>query len=162
MARVTTKQVLAEKALNETCGNQCVEWAIGMLESGHDANYLLRLAGMLPPYNHFEIADLRDRALNELGAHDISTFDAVTAYAVELLDSALRGDVDILHALARVNDLCIANDYQHNIMEFYLLYFAHSDLQLSDVQWYWDGADAENILSIIRDRATAFVESHSA
>ena len=34
-------------------------------------------------------------------------------------------------------------------MDFYLLYFAKDDLLESDIQWYWDGANRENIDEII-------------
>lgn len=34
-------------------------------------------------------------------------------------------------------------------MDFYLLYSAKSDLNESEVQWYWDGADSTNIDRII-------------
>lgn len=35
-------------------------------------------------------------------------------------------------------------------MDFYLLYFAKDDLNESEIQWYWNGADRINIDQIIR------------
>ena len=160
MTVVTTNRILAEKLLQDSCGQNCVDWAIGMLGQGRDTHHVLRLAGMIPPHNHFEIAELRDKALRELEIPDISVTEAITKFTVELLQAALCGETDMVAALAEVKELCIANDYQGDIMEFYHLYFALTDLQYSDVQWYWPGATAENISAIIRERATAFVESH--
>jgi hypothetical protein len=37
-------------------------------------------------------------------------------------------------------------------MDFYLLYFAKDDLLIDEVQWYWEGANRENIDKIIRDK----------
>ena len=61
--------------------------------------------------------------------------------------------------LTIIKDLCIARDYQRDIYDFYLLYFAYTDLQESEVQWYWEGATRENIASIVRDRAEVFLQS---
>jgi hypothetical protein len=160
MNRVTTTRIVAEKSLQATCGQQCVDWAIFMIEQGCDNQYVLRLASMLPPHNHFEIADLTDRALNDLGIAPVSPSDASIAYAVELFRCALDGEVDMLTALTEVKELCIANDYLRDLMDFYLLYFAHSDLQDNDVQWYWDGATKQNVLSIVRERATVFINKY--
>lgn len=160
MTRVTTSQILAERALEESCGQQCVDWAVGLLEEGHVEDFVLRLAGMLPPYNHFEIRDLTDKALDELKVDDLPTDDAVTKYAAELFQSALAGRANLIDSLATVKQLCIANGYQQNIMDFYLLFFAYADLQSYDTQWYWPGADRENVQSIVRERAIAFVEAN--
>jgi hypothetical protein len=156
---VTTVQLLADKALQGTAGHQCVDWAIGMLERGYEGNYLLRLAGMLPPYNHFEISDLRDRALNELCIDDVNKDLALQNYATEVLTDAIRGRRSMISAIEIVKELCIANDYQRELMDFYLLYFAYTDLQESDVQWYWPDATRQNINEVVRERAVAFVES---
>ena len=51
------RRFLAEKSLQVTCGQQCVDWAIGMLATRENRHFLLRLAGMLPPFNHFELAE---------------------------------------------------------------------------------------------------------
>lgn len=109
------------------------------------------------PHNHFEIAGMRDRALHELQLPDLSPSDAVRQYAVELLESALNGGSELLDALTIIKDLCIANDYQSDIQDFYLLYFAYCDLQETDNQYYWPDATRENIVMIIHERADAFV-----
>jgi hypothetical protein len=157
MSAVTTNQILADKSLSETCGQQCVDWAIGMIEAGHDGHYLMRLAGMLPPFNHFEIAEFRDKTLAEMDIKDVPCSEAIT----KLFQKALKHEVDIFEALVEVSGLCIANDYQRNIMDFYLLENAYSELQFRDVQWYWDGATHDNIQSIIVERAKKFVDSNS-
>ena len=156
MMKVTTAQILADKALNQPCGTTCVDWAISMLEEGRDGDYLTRLAGMLPPYNHFELADLRDRTLREQGIPDLDRSAAVHAFAAERLRLALAGDVELITALEAVKDLCIAQDYVKELYDFYLLYWAYRDLCGSDVQWYWHGATRANIDSLIRQRARAF------
>lgn len=156
---VTTSQLLASKALQETAGQQCVDWAITMLEQGYESDHLLRLAGMVPPYNHFEISYLRDRALEELNVEDVAIDVALTRFASQIVTEALNGGRTMLSAMEIIKDLCIGNDYQSNLMDFYLLYFAYTDLQQFDVQWYWPNATHNNIEEIVRERAIEFVRS---
>src|SRR5262245_27144451 len=99
MAKITTAHMLADKALEELCGRNCVDWAIAMLEEGRDGHHLTMLAGMLPPYNHFEIAALRDRTLEELGIADLDPDMAVRTFAAERLRLALAGELPWLEAV---------------------------------------------------------------
>lgn len=159
MATITTARILADKALRQTCGQECVDWAISMLEQGRDGHYLRMLAGTSPPFNHFEVADYRDRSLRELGITDISDSAAITTYAAERLRLALAGEVDLASTLRTIKDLYVGADYLRDIYDFYLLYFAYTDLQESEFQWYWPDATRENITSIIHGRAEAFFQS---
>ncbi len=111
---VTTAQILAERAMQQTCDKQCVDWAIRLLESGHETLAACRLAAKLRPHNHFELASLRDQILNELGHAHTSNDDAITAYAVEILTDAVNGRADLDEVLGKTKDLCIGNDYQSN------------------------------------------------
>jgi hypothetical protein len=154
---VSTERILAEKALQKTCGQQCIDWAVGMLERGQESHYLLRLAAMTPPYNHFEIADLRDRTLCDLGIAEMGPSEAVLSYARELLRTALADRENIADAIAEVAQLCITSNYQNELFDFYLMHDAYEDLQTQGVQWYWEGATTENINALMRDRAQQFV-----
>jgi len=157
MVEVTTARILADRALQEPCGQQCVNWAVSMLVAGHDGRYLAMLAGLSPPYNHFELADLRDRALAEVGAPELTDVEAVRAYVAELLQFALAGEADLIETLGEVKDMYIAYGYPRDIQDFYSLYFAYDALRDSVVQWYWNGATQENIIDLIRARARQFI-----
>ena len=117
------------------------------------------LSSFTPPFNHFELADYRDRALAELGIADIDDSRAVTLYAAEILRPVTAGDLDFAFALRAVKDLCVAANDDKNLYDFYLLFHAHSDLLESELQWYWQGADRGNIESIIRQRIAEFLSS---
>ena len=88
-------------------------------------------------HNHFEIAQLRDGALVELNVPETTPPFVVRRYAAELLKAALASDSELMKALAVVKELCVANGYQRDLYDFYLLYFAYEDLQCSEMQWYW-------------------------
>ena len=111
---VTTLQILAERAMQQTFDEQCLVWAIRLLESGNETLAACRLATKLRPHNHFELASLRDQILNELGHAQTSNENAITAYAVEILADAVNGRADLDEVLGKTNDLCIGNDYQSN------------------------------------------------
>jgi hypothetical protein len=160
MVLITTAHLLLDRSLGDTAGQECVDWAIGMLEEGRDGYYLTRLAGMLPPHNHFEISNLRDKALIELGIADMSADDAVVAYAVELLRNAIHSDSSLIRSIATLAGLYVANEYQCELNDFYLLHYAYEDLQHDDIQWYWNGATRKNILNIMRERARQFLSAH--
>jgi hypothetical protein len=156
---VSTAQILAGRSLQQTCDQRCVDWAIALLESGHDSITICRLASMRPPHNHFELASLRDKVLDELGFNSIALDDAITMYAIELISDALVGRSGLDAVLEELKDMCIANDYQSNIHDFYLLYFARLDLREQDYQYYWPDADRSNIDTSTLDRMRIFVDT---
>ena len=155
---VTTTQILAERVLQHTCDEQCVDWALRLLESGREDLPICRLAAKLKPHNHFELAKLRDQILALLELDTVSDSDALTEYAHEILLNAANGDCDEIEAITKVKDLCITMDYLESIYDFYLLYFAWEDLQSQEVQWYWPNADRSNIRDMIHEQIVRFVQ----
>lgn len=156
----TTARILFDKAFGNSSSQSCqacVDWAVQMLGQGHDGNCLAMLASMSSPFNDFEIAEYRDRSLVELQINEVSKVEAATIYAVELSQSAYVGQINLMSALYELKGICIECNYAENWYDFYLLYFAYSDLQSSEVQWYWEGANRSNIESIIRDRIHSFL-----
>src|SRR3954466_5732055 len=112
---------------------------------------------MTQPFNHFEIASLRDRALNELGVRERPRSLAVEAYVAELALESLSGDKDLFQFLKELTDLCIAEGYADELYDFYRLYNAWWDLRArGGPQYYWPGATLENIEQLARERLTAF------
>ena len=156
---ISTACILAERALEESCGSSCVEWATGMLVAGFDTDALRVLAGESPPFNHFEIAALRDAALAELRVASPTRDVAVATYAAERLRAALDGEKGILEALAEVADLRTANDHQRELAIFYDLHYAYADLLIGPHQHYYDGANHANIAELIVQAARDFVEA---
>jgi hypothetical protein len=157
MEQVSALCLLARKALGRPCGKECVDWAVSMLEQGRDGHSLAILAGMAPPFNHFELARLRDVALQEVDVPVLGKKEAVLAYAAELLRTALASQADLGKCLSVVANLSIEMDYPRELYDFYLLHFAYEDLQESENQWHWEGGTRENIVSIIRRHIEDFL-----
>lgn len=154
---ISTNRILALKALDHSCGQQCVDWAICLIEQGRTERHVLMLAGMSPPFNYFEMAELRDRALAELGFRAISRSDALRIYAADIAQDAQSGQAETLATLRELNRLCIDEDYAAELQDFYSLYFAWDDLLTSHEQWYWPGATRENIAAIAHETLSKFV-----
>jgi hypothetical protein len=127
-----------------------------MLERGFDSRTLRVLAGITPPLNHFEIAELRDRALDEASPAEIAVADPVTSFVRELVADALAGRKALGPVFCEISQLAIELGYPRELQAFYNLRFAWEDLQISDVQWYWVGATRENIEQLMRDEAERF------
>ena len=157
MTPVSTTQILARRSRQLSCGAECVDWAIGMLEEGHDSPSLRILSGLTPPFNHFEIAALRERVLADLSPPELSLEDPVRAYVRELVATAIAEDRPMVRAFQQIAQLAIQLEHPRDLQRFYNLYFAWEDLQRSEEQWYWDGADRSNIDGIMRKEAEAFI-----
>jgi hypothetical protein len=158
----TTDEILLRRALGESCGQECVDWAMSTLERGTGGPDIAILATLSPPLNHFEVASIRDRALAEIGAPHLSLPELADRVAAQLLREALDGTLSLIEALEQVKDLAVATDYPKHLYPFYLLYFAHVDLATSEVQWYWPGATRQNISSLTREHAQAFLATWAA
>jgi hypothetical protein len=148
------------------CGSElgdaedCVLWAADALCEGHDSPSLRILAGLLPPLNPFEVRDYATRALQELEVAIPVGSDAISAFARDLIADIVADGSRMQGHLARLCDLCIAQDYQRDIYDFYLLRWAYDDLQREPFQWYWDGADRSNIRDIVLERCRSWLHDY--
>ncbi len=127
----------------------CVQWALNALCDGEDSPSLRILAGLTPPLYSFEVRDYATKALKELGIKVLTGKNAISAYARDLIEDMLADPACMQHKLAVLCQLCIDEDYLDDIYDFYLLHWAFDDLQNSEVQYYWDGADRNNIQEIV-------------
>lgn len=159
MAAPTTIRLVAEKALEGTCGENCVDWAIAQLCAGKDGYALAMLAGMTPPFNHFEVAAMRNAAFAELGIQNLPRNEAVAAYAIELLRDNIPDDRRLRAAIKELGELAIADDHRRDLFDFYLLDCAFDDLDAVGYTYHWPNADRSNIMAEARARVQVFVDN---
>jgi hypothetical protein len=72
----------------------------------------------------------------------------------------LKGGLPRKAAMKLLKDLCNETGMNEELIKFYLLYFAISDLEQQGVQWYWKGADRSNIEQIVDDFSKAWLAAH--
>lgn len=156
----STQEILAWRALNRSVDESWVDWAVSMLEAGHDTRHLAILAGMTEPFNQFEMIAIVDKALTELG-YDWSDEETVLKdHVADVLQRMLVDQITSRDALRGLMELCVELGYSSDLYKFYLLYFAQDDLRMSEVQWYWPDATRENIEEIIRQYTTRWLEEN--
>jgi len=146
-----TYQILYYRVLENIVSKEWIDWAIEMIQAGFETESLLYLASFEGTENQFELREISDRAFKELGLDFSDKEQVVKNYANYTVDCILTGKMDYLKALRKLKNMCLALNYPKFLMDFYLLYFAKEDLINSPVQWYWTGADKNNIDSIIED-----------
>ena len=158
----TTTQIIAEKFLEMTCGQSCVDWAISLVSTGCDSLHVAMLAGMTPPHNHFELAAMRDQALRDLGVTAVSKDIAVRTWAAEQLRRVRDDDLELREAVRAVGKLCISDDRRRDLFDIYLLDCAFDDLEADGFSYHWDGATPETITEIVRGCVDEFLRRHDA
>ena len=152
-----TYKVVAYSDLTTLNGDDCVDWAIEMLQLGHDTPSLLILAGLTKPTNQFEVRDYLKRALSELELDEKTGDDATLSYSSYYIAKIAKGE-DVKINLGLVYEFCKARDYEEVIYDFYLLYWAWDDLDYgNEHQHYWPGADKSNIERVVIETAEKWV-----
>lgn len=148
---ISTVEILAFKALNRNIDRTWVNWAVEMLLAGFDTENLAILAGESEPFNQFYLQDLTNKILSELQLDYLDKDQAIKNYACYLIDKAQNGEMEPITVLGIIKDICIELDMEKYLYQFYLLYFAKTDLLESVNQWYIDGVDRNNIDIVIAD-----------
>ena len=155
-----TCKMLVERALKVDQAEDWIDWAIEMLLAGFDTEHLRILAGLLPPFNRFELNVFVDKTLQELKLDNQHEDDLTYGYVYYLILQALDKQKSFKSVLSEIRSLCIYRGHDQNLMPFYLLYYALDDLETDTVQWYWNGANRENISDIIKGELLQWKKSY--
>lgn len=145
----STYEIIAWKFFNRSVDEKWAEWAVEMMMAGFETESLPMLALLERPYNQFELKELTDRILDELGLSNQSKDTVVYNYASYLVCLGIGGERDISSVLSSLKAMYYALDSDSDLLNFYLLSYAKEDLAFSEVQYYWDGADRSNIDEVI-------------
>ena len=155
---LSTYRVLMKKAFNEDIDESWLEWALEMMEAGYESDNLYILAGITKPYNQFELQELTDKVLADLNLETSDKSLTIRNYVYYILSKTINEPSKYLESLKEVKDICIGLDMDKEYMDFYLLYFAKDDLNELENQWYWDGADRNNIDKIINEKFQEYID----
>lgn len=147
---LSTYKILKEKAFNSDIDESWVDWAIEMMEAGYEADSLYQLAGTLKPYNQFELQALTTLVLKDLQLDYSDKKKVLKNYVYFLVTSNLNTPENYYKVLREFRDIYYELDMDSEFQDLALLYWAKDDLLYSDYQHYWEGANRENIDSIIK------------
>lgn len=148
----STYKILKAKAFDENIDESWIDWAIEMVEAGYESNNLYMLAGETKPFNQFELKELTNKILHDLQLDYSNKHDVLTNYVYYLITSSIALPGTYLKTLCELRDIYYQLDMDVTYQDFFLLYYAKSDLSMDEVQWYYDGANRGNIDQIISDR----------
>jgi hypothetical protein len=146
-----TYEVQAKYTLGLQVLQDWVDWASEAIVAGYDSQSLRILAGLQPPFDDQEINRLSNRTFSELSIIPLKKENCIPYYIALILRQTSTSKLTQKEALVKLKDLCLATNYEKLLMDFYLLHYALSDLEIYEYQGYWKGADRKNIAKIIDD-----------
>jgi hypothetical protein len=147
----STFRILKAKAFNENFDDSLIDWAFEMIEAGYESINLYTLAGVLKPYNQFELQELTSAVFKDLNFDYGDKKVALNNYIFYLLSCAVDHPEKYLDTLRKLKEMCEGYEQDFSLTDFSLLYWAKEDLIYASQQWYWEGASRENIDEIIKD-----------
>lgn len=156
-----TYKIVAFPEIQQVDTNESIDWAIEMMELGHESPTLLMLASFNKPTNYFEVIDYVKATVKELGLEMKSGDDAILSYASYFVHQIAK-EQRVRENLTELYKFCQMRDYEDLVYDFYLLYWAWDDLDYEDTEFnhYWDGARRENIKQIVIDEAKKWIEKN--
>ena len=155
-------EIQAGHILGLNCLQDLVDWAVNAIVVGFDSPSLRVLAGLQAPFDNQEVDRLFSRVFSELDIISLTKGNCIPFYIAPIVRQTIEGKIQQRDALKKLKDLCLATNYEKPLMDFYLLYHALSDLEISVNQWYWKGANCENINQIISDYFKNWLKNQSA
>jgi hypothetical protein len=153
------KLIQSHKALEPFDYRLVVDWAIDIIGEGKETENVLILASFSNPIEKYEISPYVTAVLNELGLEELQCDDALIAQAHFLLYKILRNEA-IRENLKSLSQLCINNNFEKRIMDFYLLNHGWRELEEIGANYYFDGEDLNNIEEVLKKAAKKWIDKY--
>ncbi|BDD01391.1 hypothetical protein [Persicobacter psychrovividus] len=151
--------IQSHKELEHFDYSKAVDWAIDLIRQGKDTDNVLMLASFSEPIDRFEIRPYVTNVLNELGLEELDYKSAVIAETHYHLNAILN-DREIRTNLQSLYQLCVDNDYESGLMNFYLIYHGWDELEEIGVNYYFEGADLDNIEEVLKKEARKWIDKY--
>jgi hypothetical protein len=154
-----TKLIQSHKAIEPFDYKMAVDWAIELIKEGIETDNVLMLASFSEPIEKTEISPYVSAVLNDLELEELECDDALIAQTHFLLSRILRKE-SIRENLRSLSQVCISNDHDERIMDFYLLYHGWGELEEIGANYYYDGANLNNIETVLRLEARIWIDRY--
>lgn len=157
-----TYKVVAYQSMPDYDMDECVDWAVEMIELGYDTEHLLILAGLTKRVNFFETEKYLQAAMNELSLKPKTGEDGVISYSSYYIMQIAKG-INVRENLKTLADCIVDVGYNRSVYDFFTLHWAWDDMDWYDgMQWYWPEATSDNIENIVTDQAKQWLISNAA
>ena len=148
-----TYKIVAFQEITEIKTEEIIQWAIEMVELGNKSENLLMLASFEKDSNFYEVESYLKKTLFELNLISKKGKEALISYSYYYIIK-ISESTNLKQNLTELYQYCLKWDYEENIFDFYLLYWALCDFEYGEeYSHYWESANRENINSIIIETA---------
>lgn len=151
--------IQSHKELEHFDYSKAVDWAIDLIRQGKETENVLMLASFSEPIDRFEIRPYVTNVLNDFGLEELDYKSAVIAETHYHLNEILN-DRQIRKNLQSLYQLCVDNDYESGLMNFYLIYHGWDELEEIGVNYYFEGADLDNIEEVLKKEARKWIDKY--
>lgn len=149
--------IQSHKELEHFDYSKAVDWAIDLIRQGKESDNVLMLASFSEPIDRFEISPYVTSVLNDFGLVELDYKSAVIAETHYHLNE-IQNNREIRKNLLALYQLCVDNDYESGLMNFYLIYHGWDELEEIGVNYYFVGADLDNIEEVLKSEARKWID----
>ena len=153
----STKTIFGRRALNLASADDYVDWAIEMLVQGFNSFNLRILAGLNRGSSLFEVADYFLRSIKELNIVEPDRDRAIRGYASEIAQQIVDDQLPAHVAVNMLYRICIATDYDADLMRWYELDGALDSLKYGDYPYAFPEATLDNFDELVKREAASFI-----
>lgn len=139
--------------------NPAIDWAIELIRNGKEAENILIVASFSKPVDREEIKPYIKGALKELNLNEKYGDYSIIANAHYYLEQILN-DCEIRKNLSKLYEICLNADMDSRLMPFYLLYHGWGELEEIGANYYFEGADLDNIEEVIKEQAKIWMDKY--
>lgn len=143
--------------------DQIVDWAIELIQSGHETINTLILASFSKPVSSEEIIPYLQKVIAELNLEEKqgekAIFELIHCYMHEIIV-----DINIRSNLTHLYDFSFEYDDDGNpkydLLEFSLLYYTWNDLDETGFDYYFYELTLDTIEPFIKNKAQQWIDNH--
>lgn len=157
----STYKIIINRIQQRLAPEDCKDWALEMMEAGFETPHLIILAGLSSGISYFECEDVFRKAIKELSLDSMSDEEVVRGYVCYLIDQALSSKMSRSAVLSILRNLYLERDSDKELFDFSCLFYAQQELEVLGEQYYWEGANKENINSIIDNEFIKWRNKHA-
>lgn len=139
--------------------NPAIDWAIELIRNGVETENVLIVASFSKPVDREEIKPYITGALEELNLTEKYGEYSLVANAHYYLEQILN-DFEIRKNLSKLYEICLNADMDSRLMPFYLLYHGWDELEQIGANYYFEGADLDNIEEVIKEQAKIWIDKY--
>ena len=159
---LSTRALFGKRALSKLSASDYVDWAIEMLVQGYDSHALCILAGFERSASVFEADDYFQRAVVELGLSSPDDSSAVRAYACEIAQQVVVGQLAGQEGVRALYQICRATEYDRDYLIWLELDDALDSLLAGEHPYTYESATLENFDRVAKQEAEKFIAQMNA